>query len=82
MPDSQEEHAMALDTTQKVKAKLPPKPATTYTITYANGQDGLMVAEKMDVLAGGTIGFYAKPTDAAPFLVMSPTSYRTIKRNA
>ena len=73
---------MALDPIAKVKAKVPPRPATTWTITYANGQDGLMVAEKMDVLAGGTIGFYAKPADASPFLVMSPTSYRTIKRNA
>jgi hypothetical protein len=73
-----EEVAMALD----VKVKIPKKPARTYTITYADGHDGLMVAEKMEVLEGGTIAFYTKPTDTIPFFVMSPSHYQTIKVNA
>jgi len=64
-----------------VKSKVPKKAARTYTITYADGHDGLMVAEKMEVLEGGTIGFYTKPTDTSPFLVMSPLHYRTVKLN-
>jgi len=70
---------MALD--PKVKIKLPEKPARTYTITYADGHNGLMVAEKMEVLDGGTIAFYAQPKDTSPFLVMSPLRYREIKVN-
>ena len=46
---------MALNPVTKVK--VPTKPARTYTITYADGRDGLMVAEKMEALEGGTIGF-------------------------
>jgi hypothetical protein len=71
---------MALNPVTKVK--VPTKPARTYTITYADGRDGLMVAEKMEVLEGGTIGFYAGTSDTVPFLVMSPSSYRSIKVNS
>jgi hypothetical protein len=57
------------------------KPARTYTIRFADGKNGLMVAEKLEVLEGGTIGFYARPNDITPFIIMSPQHYREIKLN-
>jgi|RhiMethySRZTD1v2_1073278.scaffolds.fasta_scaffold312752_2 hypothetical protein len=63
------------------KARKRRKPARTYTITHANGEKDIIVAEKLEVLEGGTLGLYGKPNDIDPFVIVSPHNYREIILN-
>jgi len=41
----------------------------------------IIVAEKLEVLEGGTLGLYGKPNDIDPFVIVSPHNYREIILN-